>query len=396
MKSVEQLLKDLGAATPEKKIEVLSTKLAQSLEECKNTQIKVKTLEKSQQTLLRDKENLQAEHSKAVLSRSRMESLCRELQRQNKAVKEESLSRAREEEERRKEVSNKFQSTLNEVTAMLQQNNERNTKLREENSDMAAKLKLLCDQYAVREQQVEKLAKEYDLERNLSSARVAKLRMEVADEKETMLREKQTLLLELTESNRKCQLLQQELIGVRSQLSLYTEKYEEFQQTLSSSNKTFNGFKEQMDKMTKKLKSLEKETFEWRKKWEASNQALVKLAAEKESREAELANTLKKTVQLEKLCRVLQTERTDLLNRLKLASAPTELDKLSNGIQHTNLDESVNNPDIKPAQTPNNFKDNNPSGTQSDIKEEENIVENGTVNHDRDETNCSAQLNGSE
>jgi len=41
---------------------------------------------------------------------------------------------------------------LNEVTAMLQQNNERNTKLREENSDMAAKLKLLCDQYAVREQ----------------------------------------------------------------------------------------------------------------------------------------------------------------------------------------------------------------------------------------------------
>ena len=43
--------------------------------------------------------------------------------------------------------------------------------------------------------QVEKLAKEYDLERNLSSARVAKLRMEVADEKETMLREKQTLLL---------------------------------------------------------------------------------------------------------------------------------------------------------------------------------------------------------
>lgn len=35
----------------------------------------------------REKEQLQAEHSKAVLTRSRLESLCRELQRQNKAIK---------------------------------------------------------------------------------------------------------------------------------------------------------------------------------------------------------------------------------------------------------------------------------------------------------------------
>jgi hypothetical protein len=35
----------------------------------------------------REKEQLQAEHSKAVLTRSRLESLCRELQRQNKVIK---------------------------------------------------------------------------------------------------------------------------------------------------------------------------------------------------------------------------------------------------------------------------------------------------------------------
>jgi hypothetical protein len=35
----------------------------------------------------REKEQLQTEHSKAVLTRSRLESLCRELQRQNKAIK---------------------------------------------------------------------------------------------------------------------------------------------------------------------------------------------------------------------------------------------------------------------------------------------------------------------
>jgi hypothetical protein len=35
----------------------------------------------------REKEQLQTEHSKAILTRSRLESLCRELQRQNKAIK---------------------------------------------------------------------------------------------------------------------------------------------------------------------------------------------------------------------------------------------------------------------------------------------------------------------
>lgn len=58
---------------------------------------------------MREKDQLQTEHSKAVLAKSKLESLCRELQRHNKAVKEESLARSREEEEKRKEVTAKFQ-----------------------------------------------------------------------------------------------------------------------------------------------------------------------------------------------------------------------------------------------------------------------------------------------
>ena len=55
---------------------------------------------------------MQSEHSKAVLAKSKLESLCRELQRHNKLVKEESLARAREEEEKRKEVTAKFQVSI--------------------------------------------------------------------------------------------------------------------------------------------------------------------------------------------------------------------------------------------------------------------------------------------
>ena len=105
------------------------------------------------------------------------------------------MLRIREEEERRKEVATKFQTTLSEVSNLLQQNNEKNTKLREENSEMATKLQMLCDQYTLREQHLEKLGKQYDIERQLNEAKLAKTRMEAAEEKEKMLREKQHLLL---------------------------------------------------------------------------------------------------------------------------------------------------------------------------------------------------------
>jgi len=47
----------------------------------------VKQTEKRLMIVQREKEQLQTEHSKAILTRSRLESLCRELQRQNKAIK---------------------------------------------------------------------------------------------------------------------------------------------------------------------------------------------------------------------------------------------------------------------------------------------------------------------
>ena len=58
----------------------------------------------------------------------------------------------REEEERRKEVSNKFNNTLSEISNLMQENTDKNTKLRDENQEMAAWLKDLVKQYESREE----------------------------------------------------------------------------------------------------------------------------------------------------------------------------------------------------------------------------------------------------
>ncbi|XP_023250179.1 alpha-taxilin-like, partial [Seriola lalandi dorsalis] len=88
------------------------------------------------------------------------------------------------------------------------------------------------------------------------------------------------LLKEAVESQRMCELMKQQEVHLKQQLSLYTEKFEEFQTTLSKSNEVFTTFKQEMEKMTKKIKKLEKETAMYRSRWESSNKALLEMAEE--------------------------------------------------------------------------------------------------------------------
>ena len=57
---------------------------------------------------MREKDQLQADHTRAMMAKSKLESLCRELQKHNKIIKEESIKRAKEDDEKRKEISAQF------------------------------------------------------------------------------------------------------------------------------------------------------------------------------------------------------------------------------------------------------------------------------------------------
>lgn len=57
------------------------------LEEHRNAQKQMRALQKKQTQLIQEKDHLRNEHSKAILARSKLESLCRELQRHNRTLK---------------------------------------------------------------------------------------------------------------------------------------------------------------------------------------------------------------------------------------------------------------------------------------------------------------------
>lgn len=317
-KEITLLMQTLNTlSTPEEKLAGLCKKYAELLEEHRNTEKQMKLLQKKQTQLVQEKDNLRNEHSKAILARSKLESLCRELQRHNRTLKEEGIKRTRLEEEKRKEVTSHFQVTLYDIQAQMEQHDERNANLRQENGDLAEKLKKLYEQYKLREEHIDKVVKHKDLQQQLVDAKLHQAQQLLTESEERHDREKDFLLKEAMESQRMCELMKQQEVHLKQQLSLYTEKFEEFQTTLSKSNEVFTTFKQEMEKMTKKIKKLEKETAMYRSRWESSNKALLEMAEEKAVRDRDFEALQGKVQRLEKLRRALKVERNELNKKVQ-------------------------------------------------------------------------------
>ncbi|XP_019935505.2 gamma-taxilin-like isoform X2 [Paralichthys olivaceus] len=332
-KEVTLLMQALNSlATPEEKLAALCKKYADLLEESRCMQKRLKALQKKQSQIVKEKIHLQGEHSKAILARSKLESLCRELQRHNKTLKEENAQRSREYEEQRKEAMLHFQMTLSDIEVQMEQHSSHNTKLRQENMELAEKLKKLIEQYELREEHIDKVFKHKELQQQLMDAKLQTITEMMKEVEEKQQRERDFLLKDATESRRKCELMKEQETQLKQQLSLYMDKFEEFQSTLAKSNEVFTTFRQEMEKMTKKIKKLEKETTQWKTKWESNNQALLQMAEEKTLRDGHFKALQGKLELLERLCRALQKERNDLNNRLSLlqeqedkgTTAPTE------------------------------------------------------------------------
>ncbi|XP_074752550.1 beta-taxilin [Athene noctua] len=311
--------------TPEEKLDLLFKKYAELLEEHRAEQKKLKYLQKRQAQITKEKDQLQSEHSRAILARSKLESLCRELQRHNKNLKEETIQRAREEDEKRKEITNHFQGTLSEIQSQIEQQSERNMKLCQENTELAEKLKSIIDQYELREEHLDKIFKHRELQQKLVDAKLEQSQEMMKEAEERHQKEKEYLLNQAAEWKLQAKMLKEQETVLQAQITLYSERFEEFQKTLTKSNEVFATFKQEMEKMTKKMKKLEKDTATWKSRFENCNRALLDMIEEKAMRSKEYECFVLKIQRLENLCRALQEERNELYKKIKQAQFPEEV-----------------------------------------------------------------------
>ncbi|XP_048063282.1 beta-taxilin isoform X1 [Megalobrama amblycephala] len=313
--SLLQSLNKLGS--PEEKVEIVLKKYTELVEEHRTEKKQLEQLQQKQGLLVKQRDQLQFEHSRAILARSKLEMLCRELQRHNRTLKEESLQRMREDEMKRKEITAHFQSTLVDIQSQIEQHSNRNNKLCQENSELASKLKTIIEQYERREETLEKIFKHRDLQQKVSDAKLEEANMLLAQAEEKHKREKEYLLTQAAEWKLQAKELKEQHTVMQAQLVLYSQKFDEFQNTLAKSNEIYVTFKQEMDKMTKKMKKLDKESNTWKTRFESCNKALVEMIEERSEKAKEFELFTLKIDRLETLCRALQDERKGLYNKIK-------------------------------------------------------------------------------
>lgn len=312
-------------STPEQKLEAIIKKHAELLEEHRSDQKQLKVLQKKLLQVMKEKDQLQSEHSRAVLARSKLEGLCRELQRHNKTLKEETLQRCREDDLKRKEITTHFQGTLSEIQAQIEEHSSRNTKLCQENSALAEKLKGLITQYDQREANLEKVFKHRDLKEKLLETKLTQANMILKEAEEKHKLEKELLLKQAAEYKMKVKVMKEQETDMKAQLDVYSKKFDEFQGTVSKSNSVYSDFKQDMDKMAKKMKKLEKECQSWKVRFDGCNKSLLDMVADKAIKEKEFELITIKNQKLENLCRALQEERKSLYEKVQGAGSQPDI-----------------------------------------------------------------------
>ncbi|KAH9768180.1 alpha-taxilin-like protein [Citrus sinensis] len=239
-----------------------------------------------------------AERDAAMAVRDKLESLCRELQRQNKMLMDECKRVSSEGQNLRLDLSAKFQDAIKDVSIKLEEQKDDCLSQLKENEMLRTNLKQLADQYALTEQQYAQKLKQKTLELQIAELKIKQHEEKLVQEQSQMkLYAEQVSQLLATEKN------------LRLQLTADGEKFQQFQDALVKSNEVFETFKQEIEKMAKSIKELKKENAFLKSKCEKSDFTLIELVEERERMKKQLEKSKNQKEKLESLCRSLQAER---------------------------------------------------------------------------------------
>ncbi|KAJ4909994.1 Taxilin [Raphanus sativus] len=243
-----------------------------------------------------------SERDSAITVRDKLESLCRELQRQNKLLMEECKRVSTEGQTLRSDLSTKFQEAIKDVNIKLDKQKDESLSQLKENEMLRTQFKHLADQYMLSEQQHDQKLKQKTLELQISE-------LKIKQHEENLIHEQSRIKVYADQVS---QMLATEK-NLRLQLTSDGEKFQHFQDALVKSNEVFETFKQEfkleIDKMSKEIKELRKENAFFKGKTERSDFTLTKLVEEREKSKKLLEKTKNQKDKLESLCRSLQAER---------------------------------------------------------------------------------------
>ncbi|KAG1706530.1 hypothetical protein DVH05_001679 [Phytophthora capsici] len=301
LKDKAEALKRNEDLSNEEKVASLVSIIVQASEQFELMQKKIGELNAKCILLKQRKSAVSTELVKTNTSKGKLEQLCRELQKQNKLIVSESRRIADEEDQKRRDLSSQFQKTIEEVSAKMDKQGQDYVASLKENENLQQKLKSFLEQYTAREEHFQRQLEAKDL-----TVQLAETKLQHQVELTTREAEKVKITLDKAKefSDREVQL--------QVQLNSYSEKFDVVQETLTKSNQMFTTFREEMDKMAKTTKKLEKENLALRKKCAEYDSGAIASIQEKVASAEETIKLQEKVKKLESLCRHLQAERNSI------------------------------------------------------------------------------------
>jgi hypothetical protein len=245
------------------------------------------------------KEGSQLVLQKTLAVKGKLESLCRQLQTQTKALVEERRQLTENERDRRQKLADEFQNTIGDVKTTMEQQAAERTRLAKENEDLRSHFKSFFEQYDKREKDLVEQQKVREVE-------VGSFERKLSEQAQLY---RQEATREATAKHENDELVSTET-ALRGQLQTYSTKFNHFQDALSKSDKVLGQYKRQRNKMQRRVEVLEKENVELRSK----NERRINIVSKDRN------TALKEKESMQERCKSLQSERQRLIDEVQRLS----------------------------------------------------------------------------
>eukprot|EP01064_Diplonema_japonicum_P006790 TRINITY_DN1461_c3_g2_i1.p1 TRINITY_DN1461_c3_g2~~TRINITY_DN1461_c3_g2_i1.p1 ORF type:complete len:442 (+),score=150.09 TRINITY_DN1461_c3_g2_i1:70-1395(+) len=217
---------------------VLREAFQKAIQETKRHERDLMMLKRKNEQLTKEKERQHIETAEVKASQQRSQIKCLELQKQIKALKEAADNMESEKETQRNELEAKFQAAIDEITAKLHDGNEERDHLRKENTELDTKVQ------AIELECGERFEKYQSLHEEKAELLQEKKEQQKVTEQTALSERQKTQLTEeaLMITTRSCSEL-------RAQIKMYTDRMEEFEDSITKSKDVFGTFGKELVKM---------------------------------------------------------------------------------------------------------------------------------------------------
>ncbi|ORY48614.1 hypothetical protein BCR33DRAFT_714355 [Rhizoclosmatium globosum] len=310
----------------EERLKLIQQKYLELYQQNKRMERESLKLLKRQDAEKKEKEAMKADLHKVNIQKQKVENICRELQKENKRIKDKCEAIIQSQQQQREELSTKFVSTISEIRSEITQvktvvgipDSPETTDSISIASvyDSAIKDKLLnfFSQWSAREKQFEAVIKTNEMEMRLLESRLESQRQMTNQEAERVLGLRSQVASFLSTER-----------DLRRQLQIYVDKFRQVEETLNKSNELFSTFRIEMEAMTMKTKRLETDNVNLKARLEAINNSMIQIAQERNKTRKIIDAARFGKEKLEGLCRALQAERNELRKRLLVYENPVSV-----------------------------------------------------------------------